>query len=130
MAACWEGHCAQMLTIRSIFLYLDRTYVIANSGIRSLFEMGLQLFRSHLGRHPQARGRSYAHRSLCPCPVAISTSARTQLVFMHTCDQLVEHCRLMCTLSFLQQGQTCNQGLPSPKEMSGNVGHEIKPPSA
>eukprot|EP00966_Prymnesium_polylepis_P068695 1595693-Prymnesium_polylepis.3 len=24
---CWSNHCNQMLTIRSIFLYLDRTYV-------------------------------------------------------------------------------------------------------
>lgn len=24
---CWDDHCNQMLTIRSIFLYLDRTYV-------------------------------------------------------------------------------------------------------
>lgn len=43
---------AQMLTIRSIFLYLDRTYVISTMGVRSLFDMGLQLFRNHLAAHP------------------------------------------------------------------------------
>ena len=42
-----------MLTIRQIFLYLDRSYVIAASGVRSLFEMGLQLFRTHLAAHPE-----------------------------------------------------------------------------
>lgn len=26
--ACWADHCEQMLTLRSIFLYLDRTYVM------------------------------------------------------------------------------------------------------
>ena len=26
--ACWRDHCDQMLTLRSIFLYLDRTYVM------------------------------------------------------------------------------------------------------
>ena len=26
--ACWTDHCEQMLTLRSIFLYLDRTYVM------------------------------------------------------------------------------------------------------
>lgn len=28
----WADHCEQMLTIRSIFLYLDRTYVLATTG--------------------------------------------------------------------------------------------------
>lgn len=53
VAACWQDHCDQMLTIRSIFLYLDRTYVISTSGVRSLFEMGLQLFGGHLQQHPE-----------------------------------------------------------------------------
>lgn len=38
--------------IRSIFLYLDRTYVIQTSGIKSLWDMGLQLFRVHIAVHP------------------------------------------------------------------------------
>lgn len=53
VAACWKDHCDQMLIIRSIFLYLDRTYVISTSGVRSLFEMGLQLFGGHLAEHPE-----------------------------------------------------------------------------
>ena len=28
MQACWTDHCEQMLTLRSIFLYLDRTFVM------------------------------------------------------------------------------------------------------
>ena len=44
-----------MLTIRSTFLYLDRTYVISTSGTRSLFEMGLQLYGQHLQQHPEVR---------------------------------------------------------------------------
>ena len=42
-----------MLTIRSTFLYLDRTYVISTSGTRSLFEMGLQSYAQHLQEHPE-----------------------------------------------------------------------------
>lgn len=49
----WNDHCSQMLTIRSIFLYLDRTYVLSASGVKSLFDMGLQLFRVHLSVHPE-----------------------------------------------------------------------------
>ena len=51
----WEDLCSQLLTVRQIFLYLDRSYVISASGVRSLFEMGLQLFRSHLAAHPEVR---------------------------------------------------------------------------
>eukprot|EP00241_Pyramimonas_parkeae_P003213 CAMPEP_0114239402 /NCGR_PEP_ID=MMETSP0058-20121206/8441_1 /TAXON_ID=36894 /ORGANISM="Pyramimonas parkeae, CCMP726" /LENGTH=764 /DNA_ID=CAMNT_0001351581 /DNA_START=97 /DNA_END=2391 /DNA_ORIENTATION=+ len=48
MDASWQDHCSQMLMIRSIFLYLDRTFVIQTSGVRSLWDLGLQLFRTHL----------------------------------------------------------------------------------
>ena len=53
MNECWQDHCSQMLTIRSIFLYLDRTYVISDAAVRSIFDMGLSLFRVHLAIHPE-----------------------------------------------------------------------------
>lgn len=53
MVQVWKDHCSQMLIIRSIFLYLDRTFVIANSAVRSLFDMGLQSFRTHLQSFPE-----------------------------------------------------------------------------
>lgn len=48
--AAWERHCSQIVTIRSIFLHLDRTFVVNKPSVRSLWEMGLQLFRRHLDR--------------------------------------------------------------------------------
>ncbi|RUS21786.1 hypothetical protein BC937DRAFT_91460 [Endogone sp. FLAS-F59071] len=45
---CWLSHCRQMIMIRSIFLYLDRTYVLQTSGVSSLWDMGLDLFRKHI----------------------------------------------------------------------------------
>lgn len=54
----WLDHCSQMLTIRQIFLYLDRTYVLATSGVRSLFDTGLQLFRKHLLNLPEVQERT------------------------------------------------------------------------
>lgn len=53
----WDDHCSQMLLIRQIFLYLDRTYVLGGGAARSLFDMGLQLFREHLERHAQVEAR-------------------------------------------------------------------------
>ncbi|XP_055803011.1 cullin-4-like [Solanum dulcamara] len=45
---CWQDFCDQMLMIRSIALYLDRTYVKQTPNGHSLWDMGLQLFRKHL----------------------------------------------------------------------------------
>ncbi|KAJ3037082.1 Cullin-4 [Rhizophlyctis rosea] len=36
------------IMIRSIFLYLDRTYVLQTAGLRSLWDMGLDLFRTNI----------------------------------------------------------------------------------
>ncbi|XP_041274002.1 cullin-4A isoform X7 [Onychostruthus taczanowskii] len=33
---CWQDHCRQMIMIRSIFLFLDRTYVLQNSVLPSI----------------------------------------------------------------------------------------------
>nr|CAH7726315.1 unnamed protein product [Callosobruchus chinensis] len=44
----WLAHCNQMIMIRSIFLYLDRTYVLQNPNISSIWDMGLELFSKHI----------------------------------------------------------------------------------
>uniref|UniRef100_A0A2K5W092 Cullin-4B n=1 Tax=Macaca fascicularis TaxID=9541 RepID=A0A2K5W092_MACFA len=44
---CWQNHCRQMIMIRSIF-FLDRTYVLQNSMLPSIWDMGLELFRAHI----------------------------------------------------------------------------------
>ncbi|ESQ55574.1 hypothetical protein EUTSA_v10024458mg [Eutrema salsugineum] len=54
----WQDFCDQMLMIRSIALSLDRKYVIQNPNIRSLWEMGLQLFRKHLSLAPEVEQRT------------------------------------------------------------------------
>ncbi|XP_073989923.1 cullin 4 isoform X1 [Rhodnius prolixus] len=48
MNDCWQSHCRQMIMIRSIFLYLDRTYVLQRSSVNSIWDMGLELFRHHI----------------------------------------------------------------------------------
>nr|XP_023019090.1 cullin-4B [Leptinotarsa decemlineata] len=44
----WLSHCNQMIMIRSIFLYLDRTYVLQNPNISSIWDMGLELFSKYI----------------------------------------------------------------------------------
>ena len=57
---CWRDHCEQMLTIRSVFLYLDRTHVMQSAAKKSLWDMGLQLFRAHLERRPEVVTKTVA----------------------------------------------------------------------
>lgn len=53
VAVLWEDHCNNMLAIRMIFLYLDRTYVMQTPHILSIWEMGLFLLRNEIQKCPQ-----------------------------------------------------------------------------
>ncbi|XP_071837977.1 cullin-4A-like [Apostichopus japonicus] len=55
---CWQDHCRQMIMIRSIFLFLDRTYVLQNSLVSSIWDMGLDLFRSEIISNPTVQQRT------------------------------------------------------------------------
>ncbi|KAF9404479.1 Cullin-4, partial [Podila epigama] len=41
----WTDHCRQMIMIRSIFLYLDRTFALQTLGVSSIWELGLDCWR-------------------------------------------------------------------------------------
>ncbi|KAF3823328.1 hypothetical protein GH733_010764 [Mirounga leonina] len=43
---CCQDHCRQTIMIRNIFLVLLRTYVLQNSMLPSIWDMGLELFRN------------------------------------------------------------------------------------
>ncbi|PNH08922.1 Cullin-4 [Tetrabaena socialis] len=62
MDAVWQDHCSQMLMIRQIFLYLDRTHVLqlssSSTPVKSIFDMGLALFRAHLAARPEIKLRT------------------------------------------------------------------------
>ncbi|XP_022348158.1 cullin-4B-like [Enhydra lutris kenyoni] len=48
MDKCWQNHGRQMSMIRNIFLFLDRTYVSQISMLSSIWDMGLELFKSYI----------------------------------------------------------------------------------
>lgn len=54
---CWLNHCQQTIMIRSIFLFLDRTYVLQSAAIPSIWDLGLELFRKHVVTHPIVQNR-------------------------------------------------------------------------
>lgn len=58
MNECWQSHCQQMIMIRSIFLYLDRTYVLQNPTVHSIWDMGLDLFRNHIAMNNLVQTRT------------------------------------------------------------------------
>lgn len=56
----WEAHCAQMSTIRAIFLVLDRGYVLSQPGtanVLPLWDLSLRHFRSALAARPSVAAR-------------------------------------------------------------------------
>ena len=58
MNECWSSHCNQMIMVRSIFLFLDRTYVLQHSAVPSIWDMGLELFRSCVLTHQLVQTRT------------------------------------------------------------------------
>ena len=58
--ACWADHSEQMLTLRSIFLYLDRTYVMQVTA-RLGSNITLLLLAMHAPTHARARAHAHAH---------------------------------------------------------------------
>lgn len=55
---CWQDLCDQMLMIRGIALYLDRTYVKQTPNMKSLWDMGLHLFCKHLSLCPEVEHKT------------------------------------------------------------------------
>ncbi|XP_053200258.1 cullin-4B-like [Panonychus citri] len=58
MDNCWQDHCRQMIMIRSIFLFLDRTYILQNAAITSIWDMGLEMFRVNIISNYQVQSRT------------------------------------------------------------------------
>ncbi|KAI1287352.1 Cullin-4B [Halotydeus destructor] len=56
--SCWQNHCQQMIMVRSIFLFLDRTYVLQNAQIASIWDMGLEMFRVHILSNSKVQSRT------------------------------------------------------------------------
>ncbi|GJD05562.1 Cullin-4A [Galdieria sulphuraria] len=54
----WEEHCNQMKLIRSIFLFLDRSFVLHNAPVRSLWDMGLKVFRKYLQQNSEVEKKT------------------------------------------------------------------------
>jgi cullin-4 len=48
----WVEFCSGLTTIRSIFLYLDRSYALQETSVMPLWDLGLSQFRTHLQNSP------------------------------------------------------------------------------
>ena len=58
MNEAWSGHCQQIIMCRSIFLFLDRTYVLQHPGVLSIWDLGLDTFRRHILTHQLVQTRT------------------------------------------------------------------------
>ncbi|KDO33656.1 hypothetical protein SPRG_01614 [Saprolegnia parasitica CBS 223.65] len=48
LVGLWEEFCSDLLMIRNLCLYLDRTYVMQTPGVASIYDMGLTCFQEAL----------------------------------------------------------------------------------
>eukprot|EP00842_Homolaphlyctis_polyrhiza_P002282 jgi/Hompol1/3054/HPOL_000021-RA len=55
---CWSNFCQQMILIRSIFLYLDRTYVLQNPTLKSIWNMSIDMFRDYIMNDREVQRRT------------------------------------------------------------------------
>ncbi|ORX90832.1 Cullin-domain-containing protein, partial [Basidiobolus meristosporus CBS 931.73] len=55
---CWTRYCSQMHLIRSIFLYLDRTFALHTSGMMTSWDMGLSIFNKFLMTSTEIRKKA------------------------------------------------------------------------
>lgn len=53
----WQNHCSQMMMICQIFLPLDRGYVLNNPLILSIWDLSLELFKTHIITNKTVQGR-------------------------------------------------------------------------
>ncbi|DBA01455.1 TPA: hypothetical protein N0F65_005574 [Lagenidium giganteum] len=53
----WEDHCEDMLVLRTIFMYLDRTYVMQTPHVPSIWDVGLQLLRGNIVQRKQLESK-------------------------------------------------------------------------
>jgi len=55
---CWTHYCELMKQICNVFLPLDRGYVLQNSHVLSIWDMGLDMFRTHIMCSPLVKTRA------------------------------------------------------------------------
>lgn len=58
MNLCWQNHCQQLIMIRSIFLFLDRTHVLSNPSIKSIWDLGVERFRHYFSSVAKIQNRT------------------------------------------------------------------------
>ncbi|RHY47632.1 hypothetical protein DYB35_013555, partial [Aphanomyces astaci] len=52
LVGIWEEYCSDLLMIRNLCLYLDRTYVIQTSNVASIYDMGVGCFQATIQTLP------------------------------------------------------------------------------
>ncbi|KAG0233962.1 Cullin-4A [Actinomortierella wolfii] len=94
----WTQHCQQMIMIRSIFLYLDRTFALQTLGVSSLWEMGLDQWRKNVMHAMEIRRKVLdgllalieRERNGETIPLSLLTSLLRMLTDIHMYSQVFE----------------------------------------
>eukprot|EP00833_Pecoramyces_ruminatium_P000688 jgi/Orpsp1_1/1174720/evm.model.c7180000051127.1 len=58
LSSLWTSFCKKLIMIRSVFLYLDRTYALKEIKIGSLWSLGLELFKGDIANQPEINDKA------------------------------------------------------------------------
>ncbi|KAG4095539.1 cullin 4 [Neocallimastix lanati (nom. inval.)] len=58
LSSLWTSFCKKLVMIRSVFLYLDRTYALKEIKIGSLWSLGLELFKINISNQPEINDKA------------------------------------------------------------------------
>jgi len=58
LSTLWTSYCKKLIMIRSVFLYLDRTYALKEIKIGSLWSLGLELFKVNIANQPEINNKA------------------------------------------------------------------------
>lgn len=83
VATAWKEHCVTMVMIRDILMYMDRTYVTQQKR-RTVYDLGLHLFRVTVWEHPSVSPRV--------CALMLSTIAKERAGLLTDDRDLLKQC--------------------------------------
>ena len=58
MNECWRSYCRQLSMIKGIYLFLDRKYVLSDSSIMSIWDLGVEKFKQYFSSNTIVQKRT------------------------------------------------------------------------
>eukprot|EP00298_Acanthocystis_sp_HF-20_P015236 c21068_g1_i1.p1 GENE.c21068_g1_i1~~c21068_g1_i1.p1 ORF type:complete len:785 (+),score=250.84 c21068_g1_i1:123-2477(+) len=87
---CWSNHCDQMMDIRNIFIYLDRTLVLQSPNLKSIWELGIQIFHKYF-----TEAHEVLKRTISAILSTIESERKGEVIDHTLCKRVI---KMLCAL--------------------------------